>query len=164
MALTPDQITTLGTYIAADAELSVIPNTEDGAQTTADILNTENLPSFTVWKTSAQTEQIMNAINGVSLAALQTAESNVLISVIAAFQNSGLDPSVSDKRQLFDDLFAGAANNNGTTRANLLALWKRLATEGEQVYATGTGSDADPADLVVEGDITRQEVFAARNP
>lgn len=162
MALTPTQQTTLRTHIENTPTLNAFPDNEDGAAAIAAILNIQATPDFTVWRTLVSTQEIMNAINGVSLAALQSAESNVIISVIAAFQNTGLNTSVPDKRQLFDDIFVGSANNNATTRANLLATWKRLALEIERIFATGTGSDADPATLDFEGRISRQDVFAAR--
>jgi hypothetical protein len=48
------------------------------------------------------------------------------------------------------------------TRAALLALWKRLATRGEKLYATGTGSDAVPGTLTFEGNISARDVEEAR--
>jgi hypothetical protein len=74
---------------------------------------------------------------------------------------AGVNPSLPDCRQFFDDIFSGAGGTN--TRANLLALWKRLATRAEKLYATGTGSDPSPAVMVVEGAISYQDVMIARN-
>jgi hypothetical protein len=42
-------------------------------------------------------------------------------------------------------------------------LWKRLASRVEQLFATGTGSDAVPATLGFEGPISVNDVEAARN-
>ena len=41
---------------------------------------------------------------------------------------------------------------------------KRGATRLEKLYTTGTGTEASPATLDVEGPIGYQEVMAARNP
>jgi hypothetical protein len=71
-----------------------------------------------------------------------------------------VNPSIASNRAFFDDVFSGAGGTN--TRAALLALWKRLATRGEKLYATGTGSDASPATLVVEGAISARDVEEAR--
>ncbi len=37
-------------------------------------------------------------------------------------------------------------------------MWKRTATRGEKVFATGTGSDASPATLNYEGAISYNDV------
>jgi hypothetical protein len=42
-------------------------------------------------------------------------------------------------------------------------LWKRPALLGEKILATGTGSDASPATLGYEGNISYQDVQAARS-
>lgn len=64
-------------------------------------------------------------------------------------------------RAFFDDVFSGAGGTN--TRAALLVLWKRLATRIEKLFATGTGSDAVPATLVFEGEVSVQDIIEARN-
>jgi hypothetical protein len=74
--------------------------------------------------------------------------------------SAGVNPSLIDVRQMFDDIFSGAGGTN--TRANLLALWKRLATRGEKIFATGTGSDPSPGTLTFEGNISYQDVEQAR--
>lgn len=58
----------------------------------------------------------------------------------------------------------------GASGALITANWvgvrdaaKFSATNAEKLFSTGTGSSAVPADLVVEGSITAQEVSAARN-
>ncbi len=62
---------------------------------------------------------------------------------MAVYAGAGVNPSLADRRQCFDDIFSGAGG--ATTRANLLALWKRLATFAQKLFSTGTGSDAVPA-------------------
>ena len=163
MTLTTAQKATLKAAIIANPTWDAFPNNGDGNFDLAVVLNVTATPDFTVWKTSVPVQAMMDAVNGVSLAALQSAESNVLISVIASFQNSGIDPELPDKRDLFDNLFAGGANNNPTTRASLLALWKRLTTEGEKIFAVGTGSDAVPALLDFVGSLSGDDVESARN-
>ena len=69
---------------------------------------------------------------------------------------SGVNPSLAERRAFFDEVFSVAAG--ATTRAQLLALWKRPATRTEKIFATGTGSDASPATLTFEGSISGTDV------
>lgn len=160
MTLTPAQQSTLKTYIENDVTLNAFPNTSDGAAGIAAELNKLATPDFTVWKTSVPLQDVGNNFDGSELSSLTTAESNRL-QVFALYAQAGINPADADVRFLFDDVFSGAGG--ATTRANLLILWKRLALTIEKVLSTGTGSDADPADLVYEGTISWPDVFAARN-
>lgn len=158
--LTPQQLTTLKNSIAADPVLNAKPNNSDGAFDIAAAYNLPASPSFTVWKTKVVVAEIGDKFNGAELAGLTTANQSRL-QTIAVYSAQGLNPSLPDRRAAFDDIFSGAGG--ALTRANLLALWKRLATRGERLYATGTGSDASPGTLVFEGQITIDDVIAARN-
>jgi hypothetical protein len=62
---------------------------------------------------------------------------------VVVLSQTGINPSLADRRQFFDDIFSGAGGVN--TRANLLALWKELATRAQKLFSTGTGTDAAPA-------------------
>lgn len=158
--LTPAQLQTLKTDIAADGTLNSQPNNSDGNAVIAAAYNTNALPAFTVWKTNVSLTDIGNKFNGSELAGLTTANQTRL-QTIAQYSANGVNPSLADRRAFFDDVFSGAGGN--VTRPALLALWKRLASRGEKLYATGTGTDASPATLVVEGLISADEVQAARN-
>lgn len=111
--------------------------------------------THTAWKTSVTITQIGDKINGTELAGLSSLNSTRLQTVVA-LSSAGVNPSLVDRRQFFDDIFSGAGG--ATTRANLLALWKRLCRNVEKVFATGTGSDASPATLTFEGTITGNDV------
>lgn len=160
MALTPAQQTTLKAAILADGTLNAFPNTSDGAAGIAALLNVDSSPAFIVWKTNVSLTEVGDHIDGVELSNLTTAESNRM-QVIASYSVDGVNPSVIDRRAMFDDIFNGAGG--ATTQASLLALWKRTATAGEKIFATGTGSDADPATLDFEGQLSYQDITTARN-
>jgi hypothetical protein len=159
MALNPDQLQTLKTDILADPTLSSQPMTVAGAVAIANAYNLNASPAFTVWKTNVAITQIGDKFNGTELAGLTTGNQERL-QTIAQYSAAGVNPSLADRRQFFDDVFSGAGG--AITRPALLALWKRLARRGEKLYATGTGSDAQPATLVFEGLITSDEVQVAR--
>lgn len=158
--LTPAQKTTLKADIIANPDLNSKPNNTDGAFDIAALYNLNATPSFTVWKTNVSIDDVGKKLNGTELAGLTTAN-NTRLQTIAIFLAGGVNPAVPDNRQFFDDVFSGAGGTN--TRANLLVLWKRLASRVEKLYATGTGSDASPATMTFEGPISYQDVDQARN-
>lgn len=160
MALTTAQLATLKADILADPVLAAKPLNSDGAFDIAKAYNLAASPAFTVWKTLVPIGEVGKAFSGSELAGLTTGNQSRL-QTLAQYLADGVNPSILENRQFFDDVFSGAGGVN--TRAKLLALWKRLATRGEKLFATGTGSDASPATLVFEGQISYQEVEQARN-
>ena len=157
--MTPAQLTTLKNDIIADPTLNAKPNNSDGALDIANAYNLNASPNFTVWKTAVPIVEVGQKFNGSELAGLTTAN-NTRLQTIALYLDV-VNPSIPDNRQFFDDVFSGAGGVN--TRAALLALWKRLATRGEKLYATGTGSDPSPATMTFEGPVSPADVTAARN-
>ena len=158
--MTPAQLATLKTAIVADGTLNSKPNNSDGNSEIAAALNLNASPNWTVWKTIVPITQIGDKFNGAELAGLTTANQTRL-QTIALFSGAGVNPTLPDRRAFFDDVFSGAGGT--ITRPALLALWKRFATRGEKLYTTGTGSDASPATLTFEGQISPNDVQEARN-
>jgi hypothetical protein len=160
MALTSAQKIVLKAAIAAVPAWDSLPNTPDGNFALAELLKAQAVPAYTAWRTSVSIAAVGGAFNGTELSGLTTANQTRLQTVGVYFAG-GLNPSNVDVRSMFDDIFSGAGGAN--TRARLLALWKRLASEIEKVFATGIGSDAAPATLTFEGGISYQDVQDARN-
>lgn len=159
MHLTTAQLQTLKAHITASPDLNSQPPSGDGNFEIARLLNLAAAPAFIVWKTSVPRGTVGKTFQATALAAI-TAGNNDKLANFAAW-NETVDPSRLDQRQFFDDIFSVAAG--AATRTALLALWKRSATRGEKLFATGTGSDAVPATLVVEGQMDAQDVESARN-
>lgn len=160
MPLSPAQLATLKTHINASGDLNIFPNTSDGAFEIQKLLALNASPSFTVWKTNVTIREIGDNIVGTDLAGLSSLN-NTRLQTAVVLATNGVNPSLADRRFFFDDIFSGAGG--AATRAKLLILWKRLARRAEQLYATGTGSDASPGTLVYEGTPTTSEIMAARN-
>ena len=158
MSLTPSQLTTLKNDILADATFNSQPHNSDGAYAIAAVYNALASPAFTVWKTNVSIDAVGDNIVGTELAGLTTANLTRLQTIVA-LSPTGVNPSLSDRRAFFDDVFSGAGGQ--LTRPKLLILWKRFATHLEKLFATGTGSDASPATMVVEGTISYQDVLQA---
>lgn len=158
MPLTTAQQATLRTAVIADPQMNAIPRTPDGAVDLAALLNSQASPPFTVWKTKVSVTQVGDNFVGTELAGVSSLNQSRL-QTIAQYSPNGINPSLTDRRAFFDDVFSGAGGV--LTRAKLLILWKRLATRCEKILATGTGTDAAPAIMGYEGIISDSEVGQA---
>ncbi len=149
MALTTEQKATLKTHIQNTQALNAFYSIGDlsGLESA---LNADASPAFIVWKTSVDKNEVGKAFVASALAAI-TAGNNDKLANFAAWNNT-VNPSRQDQRAFFDDVFSVAAG--ASTRAALLALWKRNATVTEKLFATGTGNDAAPATMSFEGFVT----------
>ncbi len=154
MNLTTAQLQTLKTWLTANAS----GQTDEMAAALLNAVATG--PNNVAWKTSVTIQAVGDKVNGSELAGL-TSLNVTRLQVVIQLSPGGVNPSLADRRQFFDDIFSGAGG--ATTRASLLALWKRTATVGEKLFWTGTGSDASPATLGPEGLVTVTNVSEARN-
>jgi len=158
MALTSQQLQTLKTDINANTASYPGAIAQRDGNTIAAFYNAAASPAFTVWKSMVSINLIGKSFDNAELAGLTTANQGRL-QTLAMYLAGGVDPSQATNRAFFDDIFSGAGGTN--TRAKLLTLWKRLSTRGEKLFASGTGSDAVPATLVVEGNLTGQNILDA---
>ena len=160
MSLNTAQLATLKTAILADPVLNVYPNTSDGNNNMCvEKLNVLASPTWTVYKGNVSILATGQAFNGTELAGMTTANQTRL-QTIAQYLAQGYNAALADVRAMFNDIWSGAGGAN--TRANLLALWKRPALLGEKILSTGIGSDAAPAMMVYEGNISPTDVEQAR--
>jgi hypothetical protein len=160
MALTTAQLATLKAAILADPTLSAYPNTSDGNfDMAAQKLNVVATPAFIVWKGNVSMLSTGQAFNGTEWAGM-TSANHTRLQTVAQYLTGGYNAALADIRAMFNDIWGGAGGAN--TRAALLALWKRSALLGEKILATGTGSDASPATLGYEGNISPEDVRLAR--
>ena len=157
--MTPAQLTTLQTAILADPVLNAYPNNSDGAFDMSIYLNTASAPAFIVWRTNVTIAETGRAFNGTEWAGM-TSANHTRLQTVSQWIDGGYNASLADIRAMFNDIWSGAGG--ALTRANLLALWKRTATKGERIFATGAGSDATPGVLVIEGTIAYQHIMTAR--
>ena len=161
MALTTAQLATLKTAILADATLNAFPNTSDGNfDMCTQKLNVPASPTWMVWKGNVSILATGQAFNGTELAGMTTANQTRL-QTIAQYLSQGYNAALADVRAMFNDIWSGAGGAN--TRVSLLALWKRPALLGEKILSTGAGSDAAPATMGYEGQISPTDVQVARS-
>jgi len=164
MILSLQQKQTLKTWIVAN-----LPN--GGDQEIADALNVAASPAYWVWRTNVLKSEYTNSVgpDGTTFAwtgaggfiARSAGETNAWRELFNG--TLSVDPSKSNVRQAFADIFSGSGVSAVANRAHMSAVSRRLATVGETLYATGTGTTGAPATMAVgcEGDVTVQNVVDA---
>jgi hypothetical protein len=160
--MTPDQITTLRTYIDATPELSAQPINDDGAYEIARLLNQPSNPAFIVWRTSVMQDSIMqNGFDWTRVDNLSVGPARVWEWMFANASRA-INPSKLNVRAGIDAVWKGTAADLAV-RAAVYVHCKRTATVIEKILATGTGTDATPGSLTFEGQLSPQWVVTARN-
>lgn len=169
MSLTPAQNATLKADIIADGTLNAQPMNSDGAFAIAAAYNLQAAPDFWVWRTSVTKSEIVQKTSQDSTVFAWTGTGFITRSVgeqaawRELFENGACNPSLPNTRQAFQDIFSGGTAPAPANRTHLLAVARRKATRIEKLFATGTGSTASPAAMVIEGSISYQDAEAARN-
>ena len=159
MALTLAQRATLKAHILANTDPAVVQALANGdAGAIATEYNKNASPAFTVWRTSITREEIRQNTVWTELIGRSQGERDTYRIIT---EDESVNPSQANIRQAFTDIFSGPSG--ATSRTQLAAASKRLASLVEKIFATGTGSDASPGTLVYQGPITYQEIGAALN-
>jgi hypothetical protein len=113
------------------------------------LYNAAAAPAFTVWRSALTPEQAREAIaGGDGLAQLDNLTAGKRDSLLWVFAGT-TQPAIAAQRAAIENL-CGTQN---ALKAAILASQKRTASRIEKLFATGTGSDASPAVMAVEGPI-----------
>ena len=158
MALTSAQQQTLKTFILGDATLNAFPNTADGAFAIAALINQPASPTFFVWRSNVPTADCKKAMVWTEFVGRSAGERDAWQFMLS---NGILNAADANVRQGILDIFSGPSGAG--TRAALIAIASRAASVAEKLFATGTGSQAVPATMTVEGSLTFQDVWDARS-
>lgn len=161
MALTPAQLATLKADILASPDLSSFPSTTDGAFAIALAYNQPAAPDWWVWKSSVSEAAIFadasfdwTRVDNLSVGKARIWE--------WMFRNNVVNPSMANIQAGIAAVWVGTSADLAV-RAAVLGQCRRLATRGEKLFSTGTGTTASPATTSLAGPITGQDVDAARN-
>lgn len=159
--MTPAQLTTLKAAIAAETDPAFVALRTSGA--TGAMADWYNIAStFVVRKRSVNTSSIGPVLNYVAVSNLTTINRDRATTFIILNPVSFVP--TADIEAYFDTTFNGTLGGEGAnTRAALQALWRRLATRGERLFATGTGTTVAPGVLVFEGAVTNDDIVQAIN-
>lgn len=158
--MTPEQKLALKAAILADPVLNAYPTGSDGAYALAIALNEIAAPKFIVWKTDVSMDEIMrNGMDWTQVDNLSTGKARIWdwIGRQGTFNASKLNI-----RAGIDECWKGTAALLAVRDA-VYVHCKRPATVLEKLLATGNGTDISPATMSYEGQISYQEVEAARN-
>ena len=150
------QLTTLKTSIAADPALVALGQSPDAAFAVAAAYNLPATPDFWVWRTRIAAREVRKNVVWTEYIGRSVGEKSAFELMMFDGELDGSDPNI---RTGILDIFAGGTAT--TTRTNLTALAKRLATRSEKLFAAGTGTNATPATMAVEGDLNYQDVLDA---
>lgn len=168
--MTPAQLQTLKTAIAADSNVNTIPNTSDGNTLIAAYYNALASPAFWVWRTRVTKDELVGStsVDGTTFAwtgaGFITRSQGERDAFSAIFDSTGaVNPSLPSVRQAFLDIFSGGTAPAPANRTHLTTVARRTATRLEKLFATGTGSTASPAVLAVEGTVSANDIEAARD-
>jgi hypothetical protein len=157
MALTEAQRTTLAAHIRANSDPDVVAAL--AIRNDTEITRLYNLDSsFYVWKTSVEPDDYRSAIVWTEVDTMNAGDARIW-EWLTSNMTLAIDASDTNVRQGIADAFGAGT----TTRDNLLAAGKRVATIAEEVFATGTGTEATPGDLVYKGSISTNDVGRALN-
>jgi len=157
MSLTDAQYTTLANHIRANIEPEVVAAL--AIRNDTELAKLYNLDTdFYVWKTSITPDEYRGAVVWTEVDTLNAGNARIWEWVTNYFTGN-LDASDANVRQGIADAFGAGT----TTRANLLALGKRLASLYEEVFATGTGTEATPGTMVLQGPVTTKIIGKALN-
>jgi hypothetical protein len=174
VTLTAAQQTTLRAFVQNDVVLNAIPKTADGAYALADALNAAANPAWYVWQTKVPINDITDAIDWAKMTPAQaiptTGSDNQLLWIAKANMCQGKQFNLQNLligkteiaahkaniRAAFQDcLTALPSKNDGTTQqagwAAVQLVMSRTCSVLEKVFATGIGTQANPATMAVEG-------------
>lgn len=160
MALTPAQLAALKADILADPVLNAFPNNSDGAFAIAAIYNIAATPDWIVWRTEVGVGEVMlNGFNWTRVDNLSVGKARIWDWMT---QFGTIDASKVNIRAGIDAVWVGTQADLDV-RAAVYVHCKRKATRIEKLLSTGTGSDASPATMGFEGNISYPDIEAARN-
>jgi hypothetical protein len=157
MPLTAAQKTTLKTYILADPVLG--PLAASSSVYEISLALSENVPSFIVWKTKVTWDEIME--NGMDFTRVDNLTNGSKWRIWEwLFKNSSnaINPSKVNHRAGIDAAWVGTAADLAV-RAQVYTHCKRSSNLAEKILASGPGTDANPATMTFEGDVTLNDVI-----
>lgn len=157
MTLTDAQYTTLANHIKANTDPEVVAAL--AIRNDTELARLYNLDSsFYVWRSNVSVEEYREQIVWAELKNITNGEQRVWENV-TSYLTLPLDATKANTRTALAEVFAA----NTTSRSNLLAIAKKLASVYEEVFATGTGTVGDPGLAVVEGTVTTRIIGTALN-
>lgn len=155
MDLTTAQKSTILAYIQNNPTLNALYN-DSVFTAVADALNSTS-STWYVWKTSVTWDEIMkNGMDWTRVDNLTVGKARIWEFMFKNADNS-INPSKANIRAGIDASWVGTSADLAV-RASVYGHCKRVATVVEKLLSTGTGSEASPATMSVEGEISYWDI------
>lgn len=155
--LTPEQKTTLVAAIQADITANAFYTNGD-LTGLADYLNAAATPAYIVWRTAvSQPEIMLNGFDWTRVDNLSVGKARIWEWMFDNPQNA-INPSKVNIRAGIDATWVGTQADL-SVRAAVYVHCKRPASRFEQLFATGTGTDAVPATMTLEGPLATGDLI-----
>lgn len=165
--LNPPNYLTIRNAINADPTMSAMIDGPDSQASIANLFNQPAVPNFWVWRTSVDLGEIVSVTTAdgtiwswTSYIARSQGERDAWREMFAT--TGKINFAQANIIQGLNDIFSGAGAAPAAQRTHLFTTGRRLATRGEKLFTTGTGSTAAPGLLVFEGALTPQDISQAR--
>ena len=181
MALTSAQIVIVKADILANSDMNTQPNNSDGDYDIAALYNSLASPDFFAWNHTAPIDTIMDNITWANMTpsdatdatvlwgnrslACQGKQLNVQTMLIGRTTfnatKASLRNGLQDALQDYPSGLLGALKQAGW--ANVKLALSKAVTRIEKLLSTGTGTQANPADLGYDGPISLGEIRIVRD-
>lgn len=161
MPLTNQQRVTLAAHVRANQDPLVVAALNAAGRNDTELTRLYNLNStLYVWKESLTPAEYRDAIVWTDVDTLTNSKARIW-EWMTQGMTSNIDASKANTRQGISDAFGVGS----TTRSNLLAAAKMLATLAESLYLSGAGdgTEANPRKRTFTGKITTEDMGRALN-
>lgn len=169
--MTPTQLQAIKADIAANSDLNSVAAGEDGSAVIAALYNMPAAVDYWVWRTAVTKSEFVNSVSvdattfnwtGTGFITRSQGERDAWRELFSG-PGEAVNPSLSNVRQAFADIFSGGTPPAPANRTHLLTVARRKASRIEKFLAAGTGSTVTPGLLGFEGPVTLQDIEQARH-
>ena len=170
MDLTPAQKTVIANDIRNNPTLFNQPFNSDGYQFIADFYNALAAPDYWVWRTAVSKAEYVQQTSaegtifswtGTGFITRSQGERDAWHELFNS--NETANPSLSQVRQAFTDIFSGGTAPAPANRTHLATVSRRKADVIEKLLASGgNGSTATPSTMGAEGTLIPSQVQDVR--
>lgn len=159
--LTDAQLASFKTALLAETDPTLAALRDSGSTgLVAEWYNAATDPAFVVWRTRVSQDEIMqNGFDWVQVDNLTVGKARIWEWLFDNEQNV-MNPAKPNVRAGIDEAWKGTAAMLAV-RAAIYVHCKRAASRVEKLFATGAGTDASPATMGFEGQITDYDVVRA---
>lgn len=164
MALNAEQLITFRAALYAETDPEFVGYRDSGqARPMAEWWNRPADPPKIVWKSLVQLEEITsNGFDWVRVDNLAVGKARIWEWMFGS-EDRSINPSKANVRAGIEEVWKGTAADLAV-RATVLQHCKRGTSRIESLFAVGTGTDASPATMGFEGQLTEMDISYAVSP